>query len=256
MSRRSLLASLLFICFLGSSMAQDIIQLENRAKIEAKDIVIKGKSVFYKDYGDNSGQEYSVDVRKVTSIRYANGEIIDGKDLELKTNTHYVLGNNLLNFHMLDFVVSNFTMSYERIFGDGKYSMQVPVSLGYGDPNDEIYLPLPWDSDWSNRFANRFSAGLNFNIFPTRQGKVRYFFGPGIQYASGVYGDGYDYSSVYQEYNTGALSFMVNNGFMVTPIPQFSFSLVGSIGARHLFEVEDGKTITTAKLSLNLSYRF
>ncbi len=256
MNHRSLLVSLLFFCFLGGAMAQDIIQLENRAKIEAKDIVIKGKSVFYKDFADSSGQEYSVDVRKVTSIRYANGETIDGKDLELKTNTHYVLGNNLLNFHMLDFVISNFTMSYERIFGNGKFSLQVPFSLGYGDPNDEIFLPLPWDSDWGTHFANRFSTGLNFNIFPTGQGKVRYFFGPGIQYASGVYADGYDYYQDYQEYDTGALSFMVNNGFMVTPIPQFSFSLVGSIGARHLFEVEDGKTVTAAKLSLNLSYRF
>lgn len=258
MALRTFWLSLLFLGILQISQSQDIIVLANRAKIEAKDIVVKGKVITYQDYSDVSGKQFTIAFDKVEYIQYANGEKLLVSDLESKINNDNPLGDNLISFHVLDFAINSFTLSYERILKNGKFSLQIPISFGYGDSPADIMLPPPFDSEIETYFANRFSTGLNFNIYPTQQGTVRYFFGPSILFGTGKHFEQYDYYNEHQtpSVSTGYISFIVNNGLMVTPISHLSLALVGSIGARQFFNVEDGKTATVLKLSFNLSYRF
>ena len=254
MVNRSLVC-LLMVMASFQVFSQDVIVLKNRAKIDAKEVAIKGNVILYQDYTGNSGYEYSVDINKVDYIQYQNGEKLQVNEIAVisKSKTNY--GLNLISFHILDFAINNFTFSYERILGNGKYSLQIPVSFGYGDSGDNDLLPLPFGTDYENSFANRFSTGVSFNIYPTRQGKVRYFFGPSIQIGSGIYFPKY-YNDNPDEIKTGFMGFMVNNGLMITPIEHLSMAVVGSLGARHFFKIENGKTISTLGISFNLTYRF
>lgn len=259
-NRSLLLLSILFGLHMAS-YGQDVIVLTNRAKLDAKEIVIKDKTVLYQNFDDDSGKVLSMLLSKIEYIQYTNGERLFPDDLIGRTKNSENLGFNLINFHVLDFATSNFTMSYERVLSDGKFSLQLPISFGYGDPNSDLLLPPPFDSEFELNFANRFTTGLCFNIFPTRQGRVRYFFGPSILGGSGIYSNGGYYDSYYgyyieEEINTGYIAFMVNNGLIISPLAHFSISLVGSLGARHFFDVEGGKTATSGRLSFNLSYRF
>ncbi|MDP2722234.1 MAG: hypothetical protein Q8O72_05725 [Bacteroidales bacterium] len=236
--------------------AQDVIMLNNRAKIEAKEIVIKGKIINYQEYIDSTGIQYSVALSKVEYILFQNGEKVFASDLFSNQSKTMVPAKNLITFHLLDFAINNFTLSYERILGDGKLSLQFPISFGYGDEPAKVLFPTPFGDEFNSRFANKFSAGVKFNIYPTRQGKVRYFFGPSLIFGNGDYSTDSYYAYQPKLINTGFLAFLVNNGIMITPIEHFSLALIGSIGARHFFSVESGKTLSVAQLSFNLSYRF
>ena len=249
------IVSLLMVMVSFQVFSQDVIVLKNRAKIDAKEVAIKGNVIMYQDYTGNSGYEYSVDINKVDYIQYQNGEKLLASELAGKSTSKMNYGLNLISFHILDFAINNFTFSYERILGNGKYSLQIPVSFGYGDGNDNDLLLIPFRNDYENSFANRFSTGVSFNIYPTRQGKVRYFFGPSVQIGSGIYFPNY-YNDNPDEIKTGFMGFMVNNGLMITPIEHLSMAIVGSVGARHLFKVENGKTFSTLGVSFNLTYRF
>ena len=254
MRKTNLFVTFVFLTLISLSYGQDVILLTNRAKIEAKEIVVKGKTVYYQDFNDDSGDVFTLSLSKIEYIQYASGGKVLPSDILDQRNSLVGLGNNLINFHILDFSSNNFTMSYERVIADGEFSLQLPVSLGYGDEESDLLLPPPFN-EIDVKFWNRFSTGLALNIFPTRQGRVRYFFGPAIHGGSGVY---YQYFYGLDDTNTktGFVSFVVNNGLIISPISHFSLSLVGTIGARHFFDVENGKTAATGKISFNLSYRF
>ncbi len=159
---------------------------------------------------------------------------------------------NLINYHLFDLIVNNFKLSYERITSNGKLGIQIPIAIGYGDPDnvsgfDDVY--------------NTFYTGVTLNFYPTGQGKVRYFMGPGIQVGTGFFSDGYydGYSNVYEKTETFIFRFMVNNGIMFTPIEALSISLVGSLGIRYTDETyynDDQNIKTVGAFAANLSYRF
>lgn len=123
---------------------------------------------------------------------------------------------------MIDLIVNNFKISYERILLNGKIGIQIPFAIGYGN-----------DISGFDDVDNKFYTGLALNFYPTGQGKVRYFMGPAVNVGTGNYEDynGYYNSSepYYGTYDTFILRFYVNNGVMFSPIPELSLSAVGSI---------------------------
>jgi len=161
-------------------------------------------------------------------------------------------------FHFLDFVINNFTVSYERILSDGKYGIQIPFSFGYSENTTAIPLPPPFDSDYTNYLVNKFYSGIKFNIYPTGQGKIKYFLGPEIQFGNGIFHQ--DNSNYWQNNpyttTTGYMKFLVNNGVVFTFAKTLSVSVIGSIGIQHMFKINTNATQTTGALSINLSYRF
>jgi len=65
----------------------------------------------------------------------------------------------------------DFTISYEKILGDGKIGIRVPVSFGY-DFND-------WD------FNSIFYSGAGFEFLSYRPGKMALLHGPQLQLGIG-----------------------------------------------------------------------
>lgn len=244
----------LFICITTKLSAQDIITLKNNYTIDAKNIVVTPKEVRYQDYYDNSAEMLVLQKSKVSSILYENGSTVNLYNIQ-KT-THADVGNNLLTFHFLDFVINNFTISYERIIANGKYGIQIPFSFGYSDETTTVPLPPPTSSDYTNYLVNRFYTGIKFNIYPTGQGKVKYFLGPEIRFGTGLLNqDYYNYNNPYTT-NTGYIKFFINNGVVFTFANSLSISAVGSIGIQHMYKIDTNPTQTTGALSINLSYRF
>ena len=237
--------------------SQDIITLKNNFTIDAKNIIVTPDEVNYENFYDDTGKVLVLQKSKVVSILYQNGSKVKIYQPAV-TVTQSTMGENLITFHFLDFVISNFTISYERIIANGKYGIQIPFSFGYSNKPTSIPVPLPWDSEYTNSLANQFYTGITFNIYPSGQGKIKYFLGPALRFGSGKYYENWDNYSQNTNYsiNTGYVKFLVNNGIVFTFANSLSITAIGSIGIQHMYKVDTNPTQTTGALSVNMSYRF
>lgn len=233
--------------------AQDYIYLENKdGRIAATSIEVLSNETRYFKYGDESGQVYSINNNQISMIAYENGQL---KFFEKpsKIASSYNYKKNIIHYHLFDLVVNNFKLSYERIISQGKIGIQIPVAFGYGD-----------EFSGFDNLVNNFYSGLSLNFYPTGQGKIRYFMGPGIQVGSGSYDYeyyplGYGYPPVHQKQNTFLFRFLVNNGVIFSPIKELSLSAVGSLGIRYVEDTnyyDEDHVKTVGAFSFNLSYRF
>lgn len=237
--------------------AQDVITLKNNSTIDAKNIVVSNREVRYQNFFDNSGEILILQKAMIVSILYENGSKLKMYEAK-KTLNNINQGYNLITFHFLDFVINSFTVSYERIIANGRYGIQIPFSFGYSEKTTNIPLPPPFDSDYTVNPANQFYTGVTFNIYPTGQGKVKYFLGPSLRFGNGLFHE--EYNS-YGQHNpppikTGYIKFLINNGIVATFASSLSVSVIGSIGIQHMYKSGLNPTRTTGALSLNLSFRF
>ncbi len=233
--------------------AQDFIYLRNqKPRVAVKNIKVLNGETTYNLFDDNTGAEYSVNNNQISMIAFADGNI-RFFEREQKVIKRHNYKKNLINYHLFDLIVNNFKLSYERIISNGKIGIQIPIAIGYGNYDnisgfDDVY--------------NTFYTGLSVNFYPTGQGTVRYFMGPGIQVGEGVFTDGYyNDSNQYTNttINTFVFRFLVNNGIIYTPIDALSISLVGSLGIRYTSKEDhwyNQNVKTVGAFSANLSYRF
>ena len=238
-----IILSVLFFVFSSGLFAQDYIYYRDQQKrIAAKNIKVSSAEIRYENYDKNDGKIYIINPDMISLIAYENGETKHFQKKTDKVNT-YEFSKNLITYHLFDLVLSNFTMSYERILSNGKIGIEIPVSFGYGAHNN-----VPDDF-----VINKFYSGLYINFYPTGQGKVRYFLGPGIRAGSGhdSHGNQTNPDSFY-----GKL--LINNGVIFSPIQQLSLAAVLSLGIRYYPEAGqyNEEVTTTAAFSFNLSYRF
>jgi len=239
----------LILAFSSGIFAQDYIYFaDQQERIAAKNVKISSSEIRYEKYESNEGQIYIINRARVSLIAYENGETkyLQGKKKKLNS---YEYNKNLLTFHLTDLIISNFTLSYERIFSDGKMGIQIPLSFGYSS-----------GENFGNYYVyNKFYSGLNFNFYPTGQGKVRYFLGPGLRI--GVGHDNNDNQGSYGNYtnpDTFYTKLLINNGIIFSPIPELSLSAVLGLGIRYFPEAGNynDEVRTTGAFSFNLSYRF
>ena len=236
--------------------SQDIITLRNNYTIDAKNIIISPTKIVYQDYYTNDGSNKELEKNKVAKIKYENGSVVRISEHQTISSSQTAIGKNLISFHLLDFVISNFTLSYERIIADGKYGVQVPISLGYATQPVDIPIP-PIGDTYANKLISEFYSGVSFNIYPTGQGTFKYFLGPAIRIGHGKYFTNWDnYSATHEEISTNYFKLLVNNGFVLTMAQSLSLSLVGSIGIQYLDNVDVNPTQTTGALSFDISFRF
>lgn len=247
---------LLFVMMFGATImeAQDFIyQKSDRTRIEATDVDVQLNHTTYKIFGDESGELMAIDNKEISMILFENGKI-RFFERESRAKHRVDFKKNLINYHLFDLIVNNFKLSYERILNSGKIGIQIPIAVGYGD--DESISGF-------DDVHNTFYTGITLNFYPTGQGKVRYFMGPGIQIGTGYFDDGYwnNSNGTYIEENvdTYIFRFLVNNGIIFTPIDALSISLVGSLGIRYTdktFNSDNQNIKTVGAFSANLSYRF
>lgn len=249
MKKNYLIVLVLLISGTINTFAQDYIYLKTGDKIAAIVSETTKTATLYTEFGSPSGEMKLVDNKDIKLIAFANGKVkdfTDGNSIKSNDGSH----NNLIAYHLADLIINNFTISYERIFNNGKMGIQIPLSIGYSGDYQEL-----------GDFQNKFYTGVNLNIYPTGQGQWRYFLGPGLRVGSGRY-ESYDncydcYDYYHHEEDLFYFKFHINNGIMFTPVPALSLAASLSLGIRYVdSKYADEKVRTTGAFSFNMIYRF
>lgn len=253
MKKITFLLSALLFTIVGATAQDYIYKRHQGGKIAANEVEVLPSETNYKVFGDESGQVYSINNNQISMIAFENGDVrFFEKEEKIARGFNY--NKNIINYHLFDLIVNNFKLSYERIVANGKIGIQIPFAIGYGDDGnisgfDDVH--------------NTFYTGLSLNFYPTGQGKVRYFMGPGIQVGTGYFEEWlYDHNTgheTHENIDTFIFRFLVNNGIAFTPIEALSISLVGSLGIRYTDKTDhydDNKIKTVGAFAANLSYRF
>ena len=164
------------------------------------------------------------------------------------------LPKNRISLGVLDMAFGDIGLKYERLIGNGKAGVFVPLTLNY-------YQAGMYDYD------NKFYSGLGLNYYPTGQGEWRYYTGVEMNVGVATFYHSYNHfdpsTGYYQWGQTtyeGVYSrFLINNGIMYSPTPEFSVDFHLGLGFRNAFVNEltkDEKINPNAALGLNLSYKF
>lgn len=246
----------LLLVILGISMtalrAQDIVTLKDQTTLNVRVVNVSKQMLYYRLYTEPEGRIHTLLSDKIASIQYQDGTVS-----LLHTKTTYDFKRNVMAFHVLDLLVNDFTLSYEFINQTGKLGFQIPLAIGYANNDTEIGSILPF-SGMEGRFKSAFYTGLNLNIYPTGQGKVKYFMGPSIRFGNGYF-ETYTYQAGQYRTNTNYVKVLINNGLVISPVPSFSLSALLGLGILYTSEKEpsnEDHLRTTSSLSFNLSYRF
>ncbi|MEA3496248.1 MAG: hypothetical protein U9R42_09460 [Bacteroidota bacterium] len=252
----NLLAYLLSIIVLLSisftAKTQDIIYKNDGSKIEAKIVKIAQDVVKYKKYSDIEGATFILEISEITMIRYESGKnvFLTKAFTDVKKEVEeFELENNLITFHLFDIIFDDFTLSYEKISDDGTMGVQIPIAIGFDKNSYYAY------SDYSNIFY----TGIGLNFYPTGQGIWKYFVGPSIRLGKLRAKDN-GWSSDAKEVITFYGKFLINNGIMFSPTPNYSVSAIGSLGIKYFDkEIDDyipSGIYSAAHFAINISYRF
>ena len=164
-------------------------------------------------------------------------------------------GRNNFSLMLSDVVLKRISFEYEHIFGDeGNMSINIPGSYAIGEAEDVYGDEVEW---W---------GGLGMKLYPTGQGKIRYFFGPEVRvisaknYYEGVYDviyyDGWAEEVPYEKEQYIHTAFLLNNGMIYEPVEHFVFTVNLGLG----FISRDKKTgdgiMPMATPSVRMGFRF
>jgi len=254
---------LLLLVAFTSSNAQDIIMLIRGGNIQAKVQEVKSKEIVYKKFSNLNGPNYYIDVEDVEKINYESGavdvfEANPNAGVPFSYNakkTESVFGNNIISINIPDILFQNVTFSYERFLGEQKkLGLRIPLSFSlYGDNNNNFTF---------NSY-NIFYSGVDVNYYPTGQGQARLFLGPVLRTGvSRVSSSVYDEFSMYyvnSTVNTGYFSFMLQGGFLFTPVKEIIISSSFGLGSRRYFTAAPNNgnlAQATATFHFSVGYRF
>jgi len=243
--------------------AQDVIMLIKGGNIQAKVQEVKSKETVYKKFTNLNGPNYYIDIEDVEKINYESGavdvfEANPNAGIPFSYNskkTASVFGNNIISINIPDILFQNVTFSYERFIGEQKkLGLRVPLSFSlYGDNNNNF--------NFSG--YNIFYSGVDVNYYPTGQGQARLFLGPVLRtgYAR-VSSSIYDEFSMYyvnSTVNTGYFSFILQGGFLFTPVKEIIISSSFGLGSRRYFTAAPNNgnlAQATATFHFSIGYRF
>jgi hypothetical protein len=253
----------LSVLALHKAAAQDIITLVRGGNIQAKVQEVKSKEIVYKKFSNPNGPNYYIDIEDVEKINYEGGTV-DIFEANPNAGTPFSynskgsskdFGDNIISINIPDILFQNITFSYERIVGkQKKLGLRVPMSVSlYGDNNNNLNF---------NSY-NIFYSGIDFNYYPTGQGQARLFLGPVLRtgYAR-VRSEMYDEFLMYftnSTVNTGYFSFMLQGGFIFTPVKELIISSSFGVGSRRYFTAAPNNgnlAQPTATFHFSVGYRF
>lgn len=260
---KTIVITLFLLFFSASFFAQDIIYTTLDEKIEAKVLEVGTSEIKYKKWSYLEGPTYSLLKSDVVLITYENGSFERfenttparptysdrpnpfprNSELDEKLKTDF--GRNILSFNISDMLASRFSLGYEHIFKNGKWSLKIPVSLGFGE--ETYYI--------QNLY---FRTGLGINHYPTGQGRVQYFAGTLFTYGLRRNGSGYYNPSTGTYFSNtrldNVMAGFVTNGINYQVTEHFNLSAVGGIG----FEDTEGPSwaVPLGLVEINLGVRF
>ncbi|MBX7201705.1 MAG: hypothetical protein IT240_00150 [Bacteroidia bacterium] len=277
--------TMLAIAFLPSMVnAQDIIELRDGKKIEARVVEVLKKEIVYKKFSNEKGPNYRVSTSDVNQITFESGAVdyfnksdkaAAGDDGQVNSLlfgmipkvTESNLGSNVVSMNITDLVVQNVTVSYERLLGEHrKVGLRVPVSvslLGTSTSANTVFSQ-----------HNLYYSGLDLSIYPFGQGQAKFLFGPTIRVGTtrkkhNEQFIGYDTTwvdgnpvpeAIYEHKLTlhPYVSFMVHGGFNWNPIRELSVIMLAGVGSRRYFQSgpDNYDIVPTAFFNFSVGYRF
>jgi hypothetical protein len=224
----------ILFCFLLSALyghAQDIIYKSDGSQKKGKVQEVNESQVKYKNSTNLEGPTFVIKKDDVLKIAYESGivEEFSEKTTNSGERNEYPIskdfGSNFISINVIDLAFSGFlTLSYERTLKSGNFSYRIPLSLGLKN-SDEL--------DYYEGYYNKgkiFSTGFDFYIYPSGQGRARYFMGPSLEYGRYNYLQ-YDYYSINNIKKVAAFySILFQNGFLFQPSKHFNISVNVGVG--------------------------
>jgi len=155
-------------------------------------------------------------------------------------------GKNNISIFLSDVVMKRISFEYEHIMGvEGNMSINIPVSVSIDEMEDINGDRTNW---W---------VGIGMKMYPTGQGKIRYFIGPEVRIISAVSDYTIWHESYSEEFSEDLIhsAFLLNNGMIYEPTENFIFSVNLGLG----FIARDNKDsgfYPMATPSVRMGFRF
>ncbi len=259
------------------SFAQDTIYKTNGSKIIAKVTEINASSIKYK-FPNNGGElmaesskseiayiVYSGGLKEIYNPIFSNKEsTIVATELPEEMKPVSKL-NNIIAINCFDMLFTNFSISYERSFSNGKFSVKIPLTVGLGGkPNKNAYSSSFGDTHFIQN--KMYSAGLEFNIYPLGHTRNTFYIG-----LSGVYGAfnyydpifatagypyNYTYIASYAKYEASHVAGMIHIGGNLGLTDNLLIGTKFGVGYKKEDTIYEDFTLPKVQLDLNLAYRF
>jgi hypothetical protein len=262
--------------------AQDTIFKTDGSKHIGKVAEINGTSVKYL----LSGTDVMVETAKneIRQINYLNGTkemyntaAVAQTTPKYQTESYYTnekykakapektkeYGKNIFALNMFEMFFTNLGVSYERILGDGTFSVKIPFSTGLGGrPNENSYR-----GDMYSVLALQnkiYSTGLEFNVYPAKQTRSTFYIGLSGGYGefkyyrdsliSAPYPGPYVYT--HKSYLGKQYYGMIHLGGYIGLTEQLLLGGKAAIGFRREETILVDYTMPRIQLDFNLAYRF
>lgn len=255
-----IIAVLILFILCNSANAQDVIYKKDGTKVKAIIEEITPVEISYKKYERPDGPIYKILKISVLLIEFEDGTIEvfnqvsetganDEVDYEVANNLYAEkLKRNILSINYLHIINGNVHLGYERITKSGIAGLKLSVNYNIDDVDSDI---LAYNRD--------FTTGIDINLYPTGQGKIKYFLGPSFRV--GVVSTDYDYVNnryIQRQTEFNYFGIFFNNGFNLQATPKLALGFQGALGIGR-FSRRDGRYTNTELdgiIAFNMGYRF
>lgn len=249
-----ILVLLVFVALAATVNAQDILFKRDGGKDTVKVLEINPIEIVYKKFKRQDGPTYRINKADVVLIEFEDGEVevivvppppppVKTED-DKKKEFAQSLGRNIISLNYMNFFIGNVNGGYERIFDrSGIFGLKFSINYHIPDIDNDV---LGYD--------RKFTAGLDFNFYPSGHGKVKYFLGPALRL--GKWEENFFNFFGNQRVSHNAVSVLFNNGFYVQPTKGFYMSFVGGLGVASLTNDGGSRVEPDGVLGFNVGLRF
>lgn len=265
---RIILAAI-FVLFSIAVNAQDFMHFSNGEVLRVKVTEVGTSEIRYKKFDNLNGPDYVVNKSEVQMIKYQNGQIdvLSGRSEEGRVNVvpaenpkviYEEAPSHSLSVNLLDlFVMSDLTIQYEWVNKSARLGVRIPLTLGFFNRN----FGTPSTGEILG-YNNVLGLGTDLRIYPGRVKKVRYVFGPSVNFAY-VHVDGfYDIDGQKTVYEPAyMMRFYLLNGFVAEPNKHFRIGFDAGFGFITDFKIDEYMMLDelnrpALKLNMHLGYKF
>jgi hypothetical protein len=246
MSLRTLYFSLFFVIFPVAAFAQDVLYKKDKTMQKVTLLEITNRTIRYKEWSDQEGVERVIDRRKVTKIKYQNGQeevlnqAVNSRVSHVRNRkSAEQYGRNLISISpifMSNTSIMGVGMIYERFLGNKDlFSFSLPVAYSFDNENANTrYSTMLWVNPGGRFYATTSSGRARFGMGPSL------FFGFGHERYSDWIFSSQSQSSVFVEVNEPLfiMGAMANFSLNFQPSPKLVTGFDLGLGVP--FVVKDG----------------
>ncbi len=164
-------------------------------------------------------------------------------------------GRNMISVNIIELPIANANLGYERLMRGGLIGIKFNMNYNFDASSDAGITG----------FKRIFDGGIDLNLYPTGQGRIKYFAGPSLKmgrvgrryyYSNDINGQPtYDYSN-----RSNYLGLYFNNGFILQPNKWLFMGVQGMLGVGLFKSINTRSTNSFAQMDgvfkLNTGYRF